>query len=177
MIDNIIELLYLILLILIILKIVSKSNCDSFNNYKKYFKNNFPYEYFTNNTTSEQPEENNNNNTIINKKIDKNVRFDEKNNEYYENNNSECINKYQFNYENSNSKGPFMNNLSSWYNNTWIDHFDDAGNPVYKSSNTDINDSEILIDIDIDDTKEIIKSKMYNNKSVKDVYDSLIFNY
>ena len=108
------------------------------------------------------------------KQINKCVRFNEKSNEYYDNNNPEI---YNFHYESSHCELPFMNNLNSWYNNTWIDHFDSDDNPVYKSSNTDINNSTILIDKDIDYTKDTIGSKRFNNKSIKDIYNSLIFNY
>ena len=115
-------------------------------------------------------------NIINNKKkqIKKHVRFNENSNEYYDNNNSTG---YTFNYKTQNDEIPFMNNLNSWYNNTWIDHFDDDNNPVYKSSNTDINNSKILIDKDIDYTKDLISTKIFNNKSIKDIYDSLIFDY
>ena len=150
-------LVYLII-ILLILKIFVFNKHDDVQNDKVYIENYMPY------------------NIINNKKkqIKKHVRFNENSNEYYDNNNSEG---YTFNYKTPNDEIPFMNNLNSWYNNTWIDHFDDDNNPVYKSSNTDINNSKILIDKDIDYTKDLISTKIFNNKSIKDIYDSLIFDY
>ena len=149
-------LVYLII-ILLILKIFIFNKYDNIQNNKGNIENYMPY------------------NSIDNKKkqIKKHVRFNEKSNEYYDNN-TEC---YTFNYKTPNDEMPFMNNLNSWYNNTWIDHFDDDNNPVYKSSNTDINNSKILVDKDIDYTKDLIGTKIFNNKSIKDVYDSLIFDY
>ena len=150
-------LVYLII-ILLILKIFVFNKHDDVQNDKVYIENYMPY------------------NIINNKKkqIKKHVRFNENSNEYYDNNNSAG---YTFNYKTQNDEIPFMNNLNSWYNNTWIDHFDDDNNPVYKSSNTDINNSKILIDKDIDYTKDLISTKIFNNKSIKDIYDSLIFDY
>ena len=174
MINNIFNILYLII-ILLILKILI------FNKYDNV-QNNITYDYINNNNNNINNDiinnniNNNNNNKNKHKKkqINKCVRFNEKSNEYYDNNNPEI---YNFHYESSHCELPFMNNLNSWYNNTWIDHFDSDDNPVYKSSNTDINNSTILIDKDIDYTKDTIGSKRFNNKSIKDIYNSLIFNY
>ena len=169
MINNIIDLLYLIILILIIVKLILYNNNNNFKNIK--------YDYFRNINTNEP--NTNKHNTM--KKIRKNVTFNEQSNEYYDNpyykNTNTNKNIYNFDYNILNNEIPFMNNLSSWYNNTWIDHFDSNNKPVYKSSNTDINNSKILIDKDIDYTKEFIASKRCNNKLVKEIYNSLTFNY
>ena len=133
MINNIIDLLYLIILILIIVKLILYNNNNNFKNIK--------YDYFRNINTNEP--NTNKHNTM--KKIRKNVTFNEQSNEYYDNpyykNTNTNKNIYNFDYNILNNEIPFMNNLSSWYNNTWIDHFDSNNKPVYKSSNTDINNN------------------------------------
>jgi hypothetical protein len=81
------------------------------------------------------------------------------------------------NFNKFNNSNKFISNLNTWYSNTWIDSLDENGNPIYKSSNTDINESTILVNKDVENIDFISLGKNNNNKSISQIYDNLIQDY
>ena len=76
------------------------------------------------------------------------------------------------------NKQKFTSNLNTWYGNTWIEYIDNNGTPIYNSSNNKINDSEIIINRDVENlNREDMNSTNNIGKPIKFIYDSLIDNY
>ena len=73
----------------------------------------------------------------------------------------------------NNFKNSIINNMRTWYNNSYIAYIDD-GKQIYNNNNlnTNIISSNLIKNNDL-----IVKNKQFSNKPIKDVYDSLIINY
>jgi len=70
----------------------------------------------------------------------------------------------------------FINNLKSWYPNTYIDSININNKSHYKAFNNDISDETIMINTDIEnlDFKKITQLNI--NKPISIIYDNLIGN-
>ena len=79
--------------------------------------------------------------------------------------------------------------LNTWYPNTWIDHIDENGNPVYNSrENITGNSNDFLTKPKTSSSYEFNKNKTNNmsgvlsptdsqGKTIKEVYDNSMVNY
>lgn len=87
---------------------------------------------------------------------------------------NEVSNEVSNNVSNEVSNSNFINNLNSWYPNTWIDSFDD-NKPIYKSSNNDILKSKLIKNENNNNYNNTTIDK-YINKSIKFIYNDLVTN-
>lgn len=79
--------------------------------------------------------------------------------------------------------------LNTWYPNTWIDHIDENGNPVYDSrehvtgrTDTIINEPKTNINYDFNTNKTnnmsgVLKPEDFKGKTIKEVYDNSMVDY
>jgi hypothetical protein len=79
--------------------------------------------------------------------------------------------------------------LNTWYPNTWIDHIDENGNPVYDSrehvtgkADTFINEPKSSFSYDFNNVKTgnmsgVLKPEDFKGKTIKEVYDNSMVDY
>ena len=180
--------LVIIILVLVLVIIIYYNYFYNINYYKEIKKKIIHFLLLSLSNSNEEKIVNNNNNIKFNydpldslRSYDLNELNELNNNKYDKCLNEICKYKQIDNIsedENIETLIPtdFINNLSSWYGNTWINSLDKNNIPTYKSSNNDILKSKLVINKDIEYNISPTSTK-YINKPIKFIYNNLIDDY